>query len=414
LPETRANQSTSFQNIPNFLPQRNGSTIADNESQGRENRMTSTSAGSGEDGSAASWTEAKKQAAALGVIPSSFSVVVRALINDQVTFQAKMRASNKFQVARLLKGPSFKIMLYFATKSLRPLKLAGLSSWSVGSMMTAFEPLDLAALIASFVYYRKCKKLVPEHAWGNFNLSLGKEPQFGASAGSAIPEIGAGLGLIASSFQHFARCSFALKHTDAYQKYSAHAKGASPADILRLEQESFGCTAPQVAVMLLSAAGFGTDVGNGLSIAFDPSRPSATLKDDWAARMRHARIWIDTALQGLDQPSDKMAVRFFPSKEQHEWLKQCNKLIRDGQVGWLQRTKSDLTQKEAPELFAVAKGTEDIPDALRDVFSLEEITSMEEEDFDELIDQIDEEQATGKHPEVLDGKDLNAIEDIVA
>ena len=30
------------------------------------------------------------------------------------------------------------------------------------------------------------------------------------------------------------------------------------------------------------------------------------------------------------------------------------------------------------------------------------------------IDQIDEEQATGKHPEVLDGKDLNAIEDIVS
>jgi hypothetical protein len=375
---------------------------------------TSTTTESTEGGSAASWAEAKKQAAALGVIPSSFSVVVRALINDQVTFKAKIRASNKFQVARLLKGPSFKVMLYFATKSLRPLKLAGLSSWNVGSMMTAFEPLDLAALIASFVYYRKCKKLVPEHAWGNFNLPLCKEPQFGAAIGTAVPEIGAGLGLVISSFQHFARCSFALKHVDAYAKYSAQAKSGTAASILRLEQESFGCSASQVAVMLLSAAGFGTDIGNGLSIALDPSRPSATLKDEWAARMRHARIWVDTALQGLDQPSDKIAARFFPNNEQHEWLKQYNKLVREGQIGWLQRTKSDLTAKEAPELFAVAKGTEEIPDALRDVFSLEEITSMEEEDFDELIDQIDEDSASGKHPDVLDGKDLNAIEDIVA
>ena len=376
--------------------------------------MTSSASGVTEGGAASSWTEAKRQATALGAIPSSFSVVIRALIYDQVNFKAKMRASNKYQVARLLKGPSFKLMLYHATKTLRPRALAGQTSWNVGSMMAEFEPLDLAALIASFVYYRKCKKLLPEQAWGKFAPLLLKEPQFGAVVGSAIPEIGTGVGIITSTFQHFAHCSFALKHAAAYEKYVAQLKASPATQVLRLEEESFGCSSSQVAVMLLSGAGFGTDLGNGLSIAFDPTRATLSLKDDWAVRMRYARVWIDLALKGLDQPSEKMSARFFPSSELHEWLKKMFPLIRNGEIGWLQRTKADLNAKSAPELFAIQKGAEDIPDALRDVFSLEEITSMEEEDFDALVDQIDEDQASGKHPDVLDGKELSALEDIVA
>ena len=166
--------------------------------------------------------------------------------------------------------------------------------------------------------------------------------------------------------------------------------------------------------MMLSNAGFGTEISNGLSIAFDPSRASASLSDEWALRMRYARIWADAADAGLDQPREKLPAKYFPNDEQNQWLKQMFLFVREGGVGWFQRTKTDLNAKTTPELFASTKGNDEIPEALRDGFSLNEITSMEEEDFDDLIDQIDDDQASGKHPEVLDGKDLNALEDIVA
>ena len=84
---------------------------------------------------------------------------------------------------------------------------------------------------------------------------------------------------------------------------------------------------------------------------------------------------------------------------------------------WLDRSGADLSAETAPELFATAAEDSEfeVPDELRDVFTVEELTEMEEDDFDDLIDQIDEEQESeSKRDDVLSGSEIAELEEMMA
>ena len=87
-----------------------------------------------------------------------------------------------------------------------------------------------------------------------------------------------------------------------------------------------------------------------------------------------------------------------------------------GSTSWLDRGKDDLTAEKTPHFFA--KKVEDpnleIPEELKDVFSIDELTAMDENDFDALIDQIDAEQkASAKRDDVISKKDLEELQKTV-
>ena len=114
-----------------------------------------------------------------------------------------------------------------------------------------------------------------------------------------------------------------------------------------------------------------------------------------------------------EQPTEKFNTDYFPlEKDSLKARKHVGNAL-DGTKAWLDRGKEDLTQELAPHFFAKIPEDPDleIPEQLKDVFSVKELTEMNEDDFDALIDQIDEEQeAASKREDVISAKDLAELE----
>ena len=352
--------------------------------------MEATSSGSPD--SAQIWKKAKATAETLGYVPASFSIAVRTLIQDQNEFNASLRPVTKYQVARLLKTPTFQAMIFYGTQDLSGGFIEGKDSLSVGSMMEHFEPYDLAAMIACFVYFRKAKKLLNDDQWELIKEPLTYDSQIGAHLGVAIPNLGVANGLIVGTMRQVGLAALIASNEKGYREYARYLKGEGKPYDFKKEEEIFGCSSDQVGVFTLSKMGFGVDVGQAFTVAYDVTRPLGTIKEDLQLKMRLCRFWIDALRAGEDHPGKQIPGEYYPVQAARDVLDEAVKGIFAGKHSWLARGKEDVSEEKTPQLFKKAEVSEEIPEDLADVFSLEEITAMEEEDFDDLVDQIDDDQ----------------------
>ena len=72
-----------------------------------------------------------------------------------------------------------------------------------------------------------------------------------------------------------------------------------------------------------------------------------------------------------------------------------------GSTAWIERDGNDISVELTPLLFNLDSESKPVPEKLRDIFSLKEISDMDEDEFDALIDEIDKEIAEGTLDEHL-------------
>ena len=91
--------------------------------------------------------------------------------------------------------------------------------------------------------------------------------------------------------------------------------------------------------------------------------------------------------------------------------------IKAGSCHWLERGKADVSPDETPQLFEEAPQDDEfeVPDELREVFSLDQITGMEEDAFDNLVDQMDMENEGQAPPGsvILSASELDKLDEMV-
>lgn len=336
------------------------------------------------------WKFAKILAGHLGQVPASFSTAIRVLIADETKHNGVIRPTTKYQVARLLNIPSFKSMLYFATKDLRENQLEGKKYLTIGIMMNCYRAGDLAALIASFAYYRKCRLLIGMENWSWFDERINKESMLGAQLGTAIPKIGTGTGLLLGTVPYYGAAAMFLKDQAVFKKYRLELKKKNMRRDSALEYEMYGCTAGDVGVFLLSAMGFGTEVGSAFSRAFSPAASLANASDELLYRMQIAYVWLEALLNGQRQPLCPIPGHYYPLSVDMIILEEKMNQVKAGHPSFLTRTKDDLNESSAPELFTKPSSSEsEVPEELAHIFSSSEIEQMGEEDFDNLVDHMD-------------------------
>ncbi|RMG44837.1 MAG: hypothetical protein D6719_01135 [Candidatus Dadabacteria bacterium] len=378
--------------------------------------MTLQTSGGTDNSGAAMWEKAKNYAKEIGYVPGSFSIAARTLMADEFKFGGNIRPVTKFQVARLFRTPSFKSMLYYSVKSIFPDRLEGKERVSVGDMMDAYSPFDLAVLILSFVLYRKARRMMADE-WPRFQEGLDDDSQIGCQIGTFIPAIGTGTALLACSMRHYALAAMSKENLKQYKVYRRKLKETGEHYNFQLEHELWGCSSMHVGVIILTNFGFGAEVAQAYSSGVDPNSSFHHIKDPLSRRMKIANLWIEGINKGLDQPISNIPGEFYPDKAIRDALYARIEKIHEGEKNWLDYTKDDISPEKTPQLFAKVQqeGEYEVPEELEDVFSLEDITSMEEEDFDQLIDQIDAE-AEGTAPKgstILSSSDIDELEDIV-
>lgn len=367
-----------------------------------------------------SWENAKKWAAHAGHVPNSFSTSIRTLIKDQFTHHQQLRPVTKFQMARLMRVDSFLSMLYHASKELRGEALAEKKYLTLGCMMDLFEPLDMAAMIAAFVQYRKSKKILQANDWNLVQKTMSFNSQFGAQVGVTIPAVGPGIGLILSTFHYFAHPLFFSISPKEYKNYMRHLNQKKILCNQKMERETWGCTVHQIASMILTNYGFGVDVSHGYTYAVDTTKKLGSFDDDPTRyRMKMGYLWIECLYKNEQQPIEQVPAEFYPSSSARERLEQKRDEIEGGESHWLNRGRDDIGPDKTPALYPPeepdAVDDKHVPPELKDVFSLEEITKMEEDDFDELIDHMDLENEGKVAPgsPMLSNSELEKLQEIV-
>ena len=363
------------------------------------------------------WKDAKALAALFGYIPSTFSSSIRMMVADHYKNNRELRPASKYQISRVLGTPSFTCMLYFASKDLRSGYFSGIEYLTIGMLMDYFDPMDLAALVASYVYVRKGKKLLGPENWDLLKDRLETEFLIGAHMGVSIPKIGIGVGLLLGIMRHFGQMSFLLKDNKLFREYRRELKNNNRSFDAEREKAMFGCSATEVAVVLLSNFGFGVEIGHAFAGAFEKVSLNATDAESIPYSMKMGRLWIDALLDGKRQPDVTIPAHFYPMASDHEIMdRRILRILRGERGSWFDHGKNDLNAQTAPELFKKPKFHEDIPDEIARVFSLEQIEKMEVEDFDDLIDQLDNEQAGKVKPGsiTLSAKEIQELEQMVS
>ncbi|MCB0320279.1 MAG: hypothetical protein KDD60_05080 [Bdellovibrionales bacterium] len=347
------------------------------------------------DVSGESWKKAKVVAEKLGYVPSSFSIAIRTLIQDQSNHGTVLKPITKYQVARLLKTPTFKSMIYHGSVALRSDYVNNATKLTVGSLMDLYEPYDLGAMIACFVYYRKAKGLLGPDRWELIRESISQHSQIGAQIGVAIPAIGLANGLIGGTILKVGLAGLILAEEKRYKEYERHLKSSKlPYDFAK-ETELFGCSSQQVGVFALSKMGFGVDIGEAFSTSLDLSRSIESLKEPRALRMRMTRAWIDTVIAGEDKPSYRIPGEFYPTQAERDRMNAQVTRIMNGMKNWLDSDKEDISEDKTPKLFQQASTSDEFPEEFAEVFSEAEIGKMAEEEFDQIIDHLDAEDEQG-------------------
>ncbi len=364
---------------------------------------------------AEAWKIAKQIAGKIGYVPPSFSVAVRSLVTDQVKNNRQTKPVTKYQVSRLLDTPTFKMMLYSASKDLKREKLDPLTSVTVGTLMDFFEPFDIAAMICGFLFYRKLKKALSPESFAAIREQILTDSQIISHLGVAVPTVGVGAALLTSVLPVASLGTMILANEDNFKLYRRALRETKLECDLQKEEALWGCSSARVGIFLSSAMGFGVDIGNAYGLSLDPTIQPGSIKDPMQLRLTFARLWLNCLKAGQDQPLEKLPGEFYPTKANKEVLLTRLHEITLGMKHWLDCSKEDLTPQNAPQLFAKQAVNEEIPPELAAVFTIDEISSMDETAFDALVDQIDAEQA-GKVPNgtvVLKSGELNELEGMV-
>jgi hypothetical protein len=362
------------------------------------------------------WNVALDVSKRLGYVPLAFPVAVRQLVLDSKSKNGCIRPVTKYQVARIFRGPNFKSMLYHVTQLTAQDVLKDLKTLTVGDMMDMYRPLDLAALLSSYVISRMVKKSSPPELFAEIRPHLAREAQVGTIVGVAIPTLGFASGILWGTLRHLSHALMAKEDPSSYEKWRKSLTSSQPAEMAKAEIQTWGCTSAQVASMLLTSLGFGKDTAQLLERAGSYQGPVTSIVEKDLQNFRLSVIWFDCFLNGKKQPTEALDPRFFPFETDRKKADGYMASLKSADLAWLERSGADISPERTPQLFAPpgGDGELEIPEQLQDVFSVKSLTSMDEWDFDTLVAQLDHELEEEKAPEgVLSAKDLSALEDLV-
>lgn len=345
----------------------------------------------------ASWMQAQEYASHLGKIPNVFSAAVRLLVSDHMKHGQVLRPATKYLVGQALRGKKILSMLYHVSSQYKPAAIEDKNYISLGDLIALYQPYDLAVIYSLFLLYRRSLKAldISKEEFKAICPNFEQEVQLGGLVGAAIPRIGIGNGLLSGSVHHLAKLMIAVKHSKAMVEYNFYLNKTGKCWDLQYEVAKFGCTTLQVGSVLLTKLGFNRRFVETYIGALDQDLGLGDLSTGMLYPILYGRIWIDGLLKAQEQPLDSVPGEYYPVVEAATWLRTEAQAIRDGRAAWIEKDANDISETLTPALFSKDQTAKELPQQLQDIFSLKEIASMDENEFDALIDEIDKGLAEG-------------------
>lgn len=356
-----------------------------------------------------SWSAAKQYAGVFGEIPSTFSSAIRALVGER-SKGSEISSYAAALASRLLVGPSMKAPYYFAALTFRAKELQAMPFVGVKNLLSIFPAYDVAVIFGLIYLFRRIKKngAANEIQWSNIESGIIRDVDLGGAIGEAIPKIGRGAGMLSGAMPWLALGSMLYADKIGVKEYFRRQRSEKSAFDPEWEMQRWGCTTVQVGSLMMQSLGFGVDFASSMSLGLAPGAQIDEIRDPEPYRARVTRTWIDSLAATGAVPDITHSGNYYPLKAALALLLEDTERIRTAgcKLGWLGKTKDDISEAATPQLFESAatnntkrdgskNGTEpltlkDLPPEVLELFSREELEAMSQSELKEILEQAQE------------------------
>jgi hypothetical protein len=300
---------------------------------------------------AESWDYARAFAGTMGQLPSTFTSVIRLLINDFDKNPGKLTEYGRFFAGRLLKSPTVQAPYFHAIRYMKPRLVNPGEPFALKDFINAFNGYEHACMLASIFLYRHSRRVCDRPLLDKIVPRIQRGLNFGWFIGNALPSIGGGAGLLAGGFRAFGFLPFIKHDLDGFKKYHAHLSSHRLASDVDYEFQRWQCNSLQVALMMFQQLGFGTARLVPLMRAVTTTSPLLN-RDEAEQRFRVIDVWMESLSVHKSAPSIPLPPKYYPGpRKLNELIQIADSSLHTDEAAWLTRSKEDVTEESTPELF---------------------------------------------------------------
>lgn len=347
-----------------------------------------------------SWEYAKAFVGSLGKLPSTFTAVIRLLLNDHDKNPNQLSEYGTFFVGRLLKSASVRAIYFHGLKDIRPHVLGDEATpFPPAAFAKSFNGYEHAVLLGLIYTFRLSRKFCDPGVLALIVPRLGRSISMGWYVGDAIPAIGAGHGVLTSSFRVLGLIPFIKHEPHRFQEYWHHLHSNQISLDVDYEFRSWKCNSLQIAVLLAQQLGFGLDRAVQLMKALTTNSPLLP-QDEFEKAFRVSDVWFKTLLEGRSTPTVPLPPKYYPTKVALDrMILRYDRLLRDSSPHWILSTKLDLTPEKTRQLFIGENpvmalpsefDSEQVPDEMRESLPNETIQELSSKLLEDIMTSNEE------------------------
>lgn len=347
--------------------------------------------------SSESWEVALNYSGLLGVVPNSFSSVIRSLLIDQNRKEGVLSPSTRFMIERLAKTRSIKAPLYYGALTFGADRIQDEEYVSERALVDLYTPAELASIVGISYLFKRSRKLCDPGQFAMITNRFQECADLGAHIGYAIPAISPVAGIIAGAMPYIGLAPFLFYDRRGFIDYTRHLKTARKALDFDYEMNRWSCTSVQIGAVMLQALGMG--VATATAFATGVADQSEQLVNDTpdALRYQTAMLWLRALEETGNEPQVVHRAEFYPTKAALERLLVATAELREkgSPHCWLLRGAFDISPETTPQLFKEGSVHEVVGNQLEmattEIQEASRVVSELENDLKEVLE--DEEEA---------------------
>ena len=300
-----------------------------------------------------SWEVALNYSGLLGVVPSSFSSVIRSLLVDQNKNRATLCPSTRFMIERLAKSRSIKAAMYYGALTFQPLRVEDEPYISERALVNLYQPAELAIIVGISYLYKRARKLCDPGQFTMITNRFQECADLGAYVGYAIPNISPFVAIITGAMPMLGLAPFLFYDRRGFIDYTRHLKHTKATLDLEYELKRWSCTSIQIAAVMMQALGLGVSTATAFSTGLTGHSGQLINETPEAIKYQTAQVWIKSLEEGGGEPQIVHKAEFYPSKQAlNTLLTRVSELREKGSpYCWLLRGSYDISPEQTPQLF---------------------------------------------------------------
>lgn len=292
-----------------------------------------------------SWSFARSYATVFGDMPSSFSVVIRSLMNDFAVSPTQMTSVTRYGAMRLLKSQTLFAPLFFLRKMLVGDKGSGDAGLSASDLAKEFNLMELSYLIGFLYLFRKAQSTCDQEEFAVISEQIAEDASLAISLGRAVPGIGGGPALMEATAPLLGLACILKHDLPGFKEYRRTIKKSKAPWSSEWEVQRWGCSRIQIGTIVVQLLGFGVQRSNALFKALSsPPHITPPNEEEFSQDVRMATVWRTSTQTYGKSPEIALAAKYYPSNADFQKVLALQNEFRTNRPSpvWINASKDDL------------------------------------------------------------------------